>query len=160
MYNIFNQERIGDFMEKTVYQHLIEFKEKYPMTVSWRLKQHAKIIEKHLNPGEEILYAFAAQKNDNPFDLVSTYAIVLTNKRIMMGSKRVIFGYFFTAITPELFNDLKVNMGIIWGKIYIDTIKEFVALSNIDRNALPEIETKITEYMMAEKKKMGKIEKN
>ena len=76
----------------------------------------------------------------------------------MMGSKRVIFGYFFTTITPELFNDLKVNMGIIWGKIYIDTIKEFVTLSNIDRNALPEIETRITEFMMSEKKKIGEIE--
>lgn len=145
-------------MEKTVYQYLLEFKRKYPMTISWRLKKHAKIIEKHLNPGEKVLYAFTAQKNDNPFDIVSSYAIVLTNKRIMMGSKRVIFGYFFTTITPELFNDLKVNMGILWGKIYIDTIKEFVTLSNIDRNALPEIETRITEFMMSEKKKIGKIE--
>lgn len=145
-------------MEKTVYQYLLEFKRKYPMTISWRLKKHAKIIEKHLNPGEKVLYAFTAQKNDNPFDIVSSYAIVLTNKRIMMGSKRVIFGYFFTTITPELFNDLKVNMGIIWGKIHIDTIKEFVALSNIDRNALSEIETRITEFMMSEKKKIGKID--
>lgn len=142
-------------MEKNVYQHLLEFKRKYHMTVSWRLKQHAKIIEKHLNPGEEVLYAFAAQKNDNPFDFFSTYAVVLTNKRIMMGSKRVIFGYFFTTITPELFNDLKVNMGLIWGKIYIDTMKEFVSLSNIDRNALPDIETNITEFMMKEKKKIA-----
>ena len=36
----------------------------------------------------------------------------------------------------------------------IDTIKEFVAISNIDRNALPEIETKITEFMMEEKRKI------
>lgn len=143
-------------MEKTVYEHLVQFKKKYPMTISWRLKHHAKIIEKHLNPGEEILYAFSAQKNDNPFDLISTYAIVLTNKRIMLGSKRVLFGYFFTTITPDLFNDLKVQMGLIWGRIYIDTIKEYVAISNIDRNALPEIETAITEYMMKEKEKLNK----
>lgn len=141
-------------MENNVYEQLLKFKKKYPMTISWRLKQHAKIIEKHLNPGEEILYAFAAQKNDNPLDFISTYAIVLTNKRIMMGSKRVLFGYFFTTITPDLFNDLKVQMGIVWGRVYIDTIKEYVAISNIDRNALPEIETAITEYMMTEKKKL------
>lgn len=144
-------------MKKTVYQHLLEFKKKYPMTIAWRLKKHANVIEKHLNPGEEILYAFAAQKNDNPLDIITTYAVALTNKRIMIGSKRVLFGYFFTAITPEMFNDLKVNMGIVWGKIYIDTVKELTVFSNIDRNALPEIETCITEYMMTEKKKMKNL---
>lgn len=144
-------------MEKTVYQHLLEFKRKYPMTISWRLKKHAKIIETHLNPGEKVLYAFAAQKNDNPLDIITTYAVVLTNKRIMLGSKRVLFGYFFTTITPDLFNDLKVNMGIIWGKIYIDTMKEFVSFSNIDCDALPEIETNISEFMLSEKKKMTNV---
>ncbi len=147
-------------MEKTVYQQLLDFKRKYPMTIAWRLKSHAKVIEKHLNPGEEILYTFAAQKNDNPLDIITTYAVVLTNKRIMVGSKRVLFGYFFTTITPDMFNDLKVNMGIIWGKIYIDTVKEFVTFSNIDRNALPEIETNISEYMMNEKRKIAQSNEN
>ena len=41
----------------------------------------------------------------------------------------------------------------IWGKIYIDTINEFVTLSNIDKKALPEIETMVTSYMMKEKRK-------
>lgn len=138
----------------TVYERMIAFKRKYPMTISWRLRQHARIIEKHLNPNEEVLYAFAAQKNDNPFDIITTYAVVLTNKRIMMGRKRFFFGYYFTTITPDLFNDLEVYMGLIWGKISIDTIKEFTVLSNIDRHALPEIETCITEFMMKEKRKI------
>lgn len=141
-------------MEKEIYEQLVKFKKKYPLTVAWRLKKHAKIVALHLNPGEEILYTFAAQKNDNPFDIITTYAVVLTNKRIILASKRVLFGYFFTAITPDMFNDLNVKMGIIWGKIYIDTIKEVVYLSNIQREALPEIETAITEYMMKEKRKM------
>ena len=145
-------------MNNGVYEKLKEFKQKYPMTIAWRLKKHAKIIEMHLNPGEEIKYAFAAQKNDNPFDIVTTYAIVLTNKRILLGTKRLLFGYFFTAITPDLFNDLKVRMGIIWGKVVIDTIKEEVILSNIQREALDDIETMITEYMMKEKKKYQKQE--
>lgn len=142
-----------------VYEKLAEFKKKYPMTVSWRMKEHARIIEKHLNPGETILYAFAAQKNPVSYDIVSTYAVVLTNKRIMMASKRVLFGYFFTTITPDLFNDLKINMGLIWGKVYIDTIKEYVVLSNIDKEALPEIETMITEFMM-KKKSQGENKEN
>lgn len=140
-------------MNNGIYGKLKEFKKKYPMTIAWRLKKHAKIIEMHLNPGEEVKYVFAAQKNNNPLDMVTTYAIVLTNKRLILASKRLVFGYFFTAITPDLFNDLKVNMGIIWGKITIDTVKEEIYLSNIQREALDDIETQITEYMMKEKRR-------
>lgn len=137
----------------SVYEELKKFKKKYPMTISWRLKKHAKIIEKHLNPEEKVLYAFAAQKNDNPLDIITTYAVVITNKRILLASKRVLFGYFLISITPDLFNDLNVKMGIIWGKVIIDSVKEVVTLSNIQREALDEIETAVTEYMMEEKQK-------
>ncbi len=115
------------------------------------MKAHSKIVEKHLNPKEQVLYVFAAQKNDNPLDIITSYICVLTNRRLILAQKRLLFGYFFLSITPDLFNDLKVNMGIIWGKIYIDTAKEVVALSNIQKDALNEIETNITEYMMEEK---------
>ena len=139
-------------MNQDVYGKVKEFKRKYPMTISWRLKQHSKIARMHLNPDEEIIYSFAAQKNDNPFDITTTAVVALTNKRIIIAQKRVLFGYFFKSITPDMFNDLTVKMGLIWGKIYIDTIKEFVKFSNIQREALPEIETAITSYMMEAKK--------
>lgn len=144
-------------MESEVYKKVKEFKERYPFSVAWRLKAHSKIAELHLNPGEIVKYAFAAQKNDNPFDIITTYVVVLTNKRILLAQKRLLFGYFFTAITPDMFNDLEVKMGLFWGKIYIDTVKEFVPLSNIQREALPEIETCITEYMMKEKRRYVKV---
>lgn len=144
-------------MQSEVYKRVKGFKNRYPKTVGWRLKAHCKIIDLHLNPNEEVRYAFVAQKNDNPLDIITTYVIVLTNKRILLAQKRLLFGYFFTAITPDLFNDLSVKMGLFWGKIYIDTVKEFVPLSNIQREALPEIETCITEYMMSEKKKYIKV---
>lgn len=140
-------------MKKNIYDKLKEFKKHYPMTIAWRLKQHAKVVATHINPGEEVLYAFVAQKNDNPFDIITTNAIVLTNKRILVASKRLLFGYFFTAITPDMFNDIKIKMGLIWGKVYIDTMHEVVKLSNIQREALDEIETNISEYMMKEKQK-------
>lgn len=143
-------------MASKTYEKIKEFKKRYPFTIAWRLKKHCKIIDMHLNPGEEVLYAFAAQKNDNPLDIITTYVIVLTNRRLLLGTKRVFFGYFFTSITPDMFNDLKVRMGIIWGKVYIDTIKEFVTLSNISKKALPEIETKITNFMIKEKQKYHK----
>ncbi len=134
-----------------------EFKRRYPATIAWRLDAHAKVIENHLNPGEEVQYIFVGQKNDNPLDIITSCVVALTNKRILIGQKRLIFGYFFTAITPDMFNDLKVKAGIIWGRIYIDTIKEFIPLSNIQKDALDEIETNITEYMMEEKKKYGAL---
>jgi hypothetical protein len=143
-------------MENQVYKKLKEFKEKHPLTISWRIKHHAKVIETHLNPGETVTYAFAAQKNDSPYDIFMTYAVVLTNKRIILAQKRLIFGYFYTAITPDMFNDITLKSGIIWGKVLIDTVKELVVLSNIDKKALGEIETYITEYMMEEKKKYSK----
>lgn len=140
---------------KKVYEELLKFKKKYPMTISWRLKQHSKVIENHLNPGEEVQYAFAAQKGPHFYDIISTYAVVLTNKRIILAQKRLLFGYFYTAITPDMFNDLNLKMGIIWGKVNIDTIKEIVILSNIQRKALDEIETNISEYMIREKAKLN-----
>ena len=85
--------------------------------------------------------------------------VVLTNKRILLAQKRLLFGYMFLAITPDMFNDVTVKSGIIWGKIVLDTVKELVYLSNVSKSALPVIETEITEYMMREKKKFMKIEK-
>lgn len=139
-----------------IYELLKKFKKAHPMTIAWRLKQHAKIVEKHLNPGEKVLYAFAAQRNDNPLDIITTSAVVLTNKRLLIGQKRLLFGYFFFSITPDLFNDLQVRTGLIWGRVYIDTVKELVVLSNIGKGALTDVETSITEFMMSEKKKYEK----
>ena len=78
-----------------------EFLKKYPFTIAWRVKEHCKIIDKHLNPDEEILYVFVGQKNDRSVDIFNTYAVALTNKRIMLATKRVVFGYFFKSITPD-----------------------------------------------------------
>lgn len=147
-------------MKSLVYQKAKEFKQKFPMTISWRLKAHSKVIESHLNPGETVNYAFAAQKNANPFDIITTYVVVLTNKRILLGQKRLLFGYFFKAITPDMFNDITVSMGLIWGRVTIDTVNEQVYLSNIQREALDDIETAVTEYMMREKKKYAKPDNN
>lgn len=129
-----------------------KFMKKYPMTVAWRVKQHCKVIDKHLNPGEEILYVFVGQKNDRAVDLFNSCVIVLTNKRIMVATKRVLFGYFLTSITPDMYNDLTVSKRIFWGAVVIDTVKEVITISNIDSKALSEIETNITEIMIKNKK--------
>jgi hypothetical protein len=141
------------------YEKLREFKQKYPSTIAWRLKSHAKVIDKHINPGETVNFVFAAQKGYSTFDIFSTFVVVLTNKRILLAQKRVLWGYTYLSITPDMFNDLTVHSGLIWGKVYIDTIKETVILSNVSKNALDDIETQITEYMMTEKKKYKEVQK-
>ncbi len=139
-------------MLKTIYNKVKDFKKRYPTTISWRLKAHCKVAAEHVNDDEEILYAFAAQKLPSVFNLTSTYAIVVTDKRILLAQKRLIFGYFYYTITPDMFNDLTIKMGLFWGKIIIDTIKEKVFLTFISKDALREIETVLSKYMMQEKR--------
>lgn len=145
-------------MSKSVYQMVLEFKERHPWTIGWRIKKNSSVVEMHLNPDEKVIYAFIAQKNDNLFNIFGSAVVALTNKRILIGRKRVIIGYFLNSITPDMYNDLKVSSGLIWGKVYIDTIKEFVTLSNISKAALREIETEITSYMIEAKKQYIKNE--
>lgn len=136
-----------------VYNLVKKFKAKYPLTVAWRTKQHCKIVEKHLNPGEKVEYAFTCQKGPSSLDIITSYVVVLTNQRLILATKRVVFGYFFYSITPDLYNDLEVRTGLIWGNVIIDTVKEEIVLSNIDKRALPEVETAITTFMMVNKNK-------
>jgi len=138
-----------------LYEEVLKFKRKYPGTLAFRTKAHCEVLDKHLNPGEKIIYIFAGQKNAKAIALPNTFVVALTDKRLLFARKRLLFGYFFYAVTPDMFNDLKVNSGIIWGKIIIDTVKELSIISNISKKALDEIETSITQYMMEEKKKYG-----
>ena len=121
------------------YKKVLEFKKKYKGTLAFRLKAHCKVSDKHLNPGEKIVYVFAGQKNSSSIAVPNTFVVALTNKRLLFARKRLFFGYFFYAVTPDMFNDLKV--------------KELAYISNVSKDALDEIETAITEYMMEEKKK-------
>lgn len=142
-----------------VYDQVCMFKAKYPGTITWwRLKKHAKVIEQHLNADEEPLYSFAGQKNDDMLDIFSTSVLCLTNKRILIGQDHILTGYTLNSITPDLFNDMQVYSGILFGKITIDTLKETVVFTNLDKKSLPEIENAISNNMMEQKKKyMQKI---
>ena len=139
-----------------IYEKAKAFKRKYPMTVAFRIKAHSKVAANFVGEDEEVKYVFLAQKNYGSLDFVDTNIVVLTNKRIIVATKRLVFGYFFRMITPDMFNDLTVKNGIIWGKVIIDTVKEKVILSNIDSNALAEIDDNITMYMLEQKKKQKK----
>lgn len=135
-----------------VYEEALKFKRKYPGTVAWRIKKHCDRVEEHLNPDEEVLYVFLGQKNNKFYDIISTSVFVITNKRLLIANDRLLFGYFLYSITPDMFNDLTVYSGLIWGMVTIDTVKEMVYVSNLSKKCLDEIETNVTEYMMEEKK--------
>ena len=48
-----------------VYDKALEFKRKHPGGVVWNLKDHCNVVEKHLNPGEYVTFAFAGLKMTN-----------------------------------------------------------------------------------------------
>ena len=142
------------------YSILKDFMKKFPMTIAWRLKQHCKVVDKHLNSDEKILYMFAGQKNDSSIDIFHTYVVAFTNKRIMLCTKRVVFGYFLKSITPDMYNDLTVYRGLLFGRVILDTVKEVITITNIDVNALNDIETNITDVVLNYKKNLDTISDN
>lgn len=136
-----------------VYNQAKMFMKKYPGSLVFRIRKHADVVERHLNPGEKPSFVFVGQKNDSAFKIGSSCVMAITDRRILIGKKRLLWGYFLSSITPDLYNDMQVYQGLIWGSVTIDTIKEEIVVSNISKKGLDEIETRITEFMMHEKKK-------
>ncbi len=137
-----------------VYEKASSFLKRHPGTVAWRVKKHCRVAENLINNDEKILYAFIAQKGPSALDIVSTHVVVITDKRIVVAQKRLIFGYLYYSITPDMFNDFTIKMGLIWGNAIIDTIKETVVLSNLSSSALREVETVLTKYIMQKKREL------
>ena len=140
-------------MESKIYKLAKRFKNKYFGTIAFRIKSHSEVLEEHLNPNEKIYYVFCGQKGGSQKEIFSSCVIALTNERILIATKRVLWGYFLTVITPSLFNDLKVQSGILFGRVLIDTAKEKVAISNLAKGSLKEVETAITTYIKKYKDK-------
>lgn len=141
-----------------VYDLAKQFKRRYPGSLVFRVKKHAEVLEKHLNPGEKPSFVFIGQKNQSNFELFSSCVIAITDRRILIAKKRLLWGYFLSSITPDLYNDMQIYQGLMWGTVTIDTVKEEMVVSNISKKGLDEIETRISEFMMAEKKKYHNID--
>ena len=80
------------------YKKACEFRKKYPLTIGWRIKQHCKIIDRYVDGDEKVEYVFYGQKNEGSFDFANTYVIALTNKRIVLGTKRVLFYLLYPSL--------------------------------------------------------------
>ena len=139
--------------EDGIYKEVSDYLKRYPMTLAWRIRQHSKVISKHLNKDEDVYYVFPAQKNPDSLNIFTTCLVALTNKRILIAQKRVLWGYNMTSITPDMFNDFELSKGLIFGKLTIDTVKEVIKLSNLSQKALVEIETNLSEYILEVKPK-------
>ena len=139
-----------------VYNLVCRFKRKYPMTVAQRLREHSRVAASVVDRDEEVYYAFCGQKNDSYKIFFDTCVVIVTNKRIIIGQKRLLWGYKIITVIPELFNDLKLFSGFIWGKVEIDTVKEVIWVSNIDKKSLDEIETNVNKIMLENKRRLSK----
>ena len=140
-------------MNNKIYNLAKRFKNKYFGTIAFRIGAHSKIVNDHLNPDEKVLYVFCGQKGGSNREIFLSCVVALTNQRIIIGTKRVLWGYFITSITPELFNDLKVQSSLLFGRVLIDTAKEKIAISNLAKGSLKEVETAISTYMNKYKNK-------
>lgn len=148
-------------MDRNAYKELMLFERKFPGAVTWfRLKKHCAIIDKHLNPDENLEFVIAGQLDNNTLSFFNTGVLAITNKRIIVAQNRLLVGYKFSSITPDLYNDLRVDSGLFWGTLTIDTVKEKIYLSNLSKSSLPEIETFISTYMEEAKQRyyQSKIE--
>ena len=144
-------------MNSRVYTLAKRFRSKYFGTICFRLRAHSSVINHHLNPDEKLYYVFCGQKGGLNKEFFNSCVVALTSERIMVATKRVLWGYFLTNVKPELYNDLKVESGILFGRILIDTVKEKIPISNLSKSSLREVETAITTYI--DKYKNKKFEK-
>ena len=135
------------------YKLVCRFKRKYPLTIANNLKKHSKVVASVIDEEEKVLYAFCGQKNDTHGMIFDTCVVAVTDRRLIIGQKRLLWGYQVTTIKPEMFNDLKIHAGLIWGKVEIDTVKEHVFISNLDKKSLDEIENNVNGIMLKAKKK-------
>ena len=140
----------------STYSKAQAFKNKYFPTIAFRLKKHASIVDKHLHSEEKIDYVFCGQKGKAPLLFNKSCVVAITNERLIIGQKRLLWGYFFTTVTPDVYNDFKIFNGMIWSDILIDTLDEEVFITKLAPDGAIEVQKHITKFMMEEKKKYAK----
>ena len=143
----------GINVRKSIYEAAREFRKKHPLTVAFRLKANSAVVQKHLDAGETPLYTFVGQKRKDRMGRNQTAVVTITDKRILIGrSKLFNFGYTLNVITPDMFNDLRVECGPVFGSVILDTVKEKVVITHLDRRSLDDIENHVSGTMTNLKK--------
>ena len=97
-------------MESLVYQKVKEFKNKYPMTISWRLKKHAKVVEEHLNSDEKVLYALKKRVDIYDTFIDGTKESFDMTLKVFPNLLAMVFGvniFLKSGVLDFIFNNLK-----------------------------------------------------
>lgn len=147
-------------MSSNVYKSCKEFLKKYPRTIAFNVKRHSSVIQEHINDDEVVLFTFVGQKDANFTMPFYTTVVVFTNKRMLLGRKRCFGRYFYTSITPDMLNDFEIRTNILFGSVEIDTVKEHFTMNCLDKKSLVKIEDALSKYLVDEKLKYLKGEKN
>lgn len=139
-----------------VYKSCKNFLKKYPGTIAWRIKKHAKVVEEHINDDEVVLFSFAGQKNSNWKYPFATVVVTFTNKRMLVGKSLFLGRSFYTSITPDMLNDFEIRTNILFGVVEIDTVKEHFTVGCLSKKSLSKIEDALSKYLVDEKLKLLK----
>ena len=89
---------------------------------------------------------------------------VVSTQSLIEKRRFIVVGCFFVAMfvtPPDALSMIMLavpmwmlfEIGLLFGKITIDTVKEVVTISNLSKSSLDDIETNISQFMMKEKLK-------
>jgi hypothetical protein len=121
---------------KSIYEKALEFKNRYPGTFGYRLKKHAKVIEDNLLEGEKVTNVYCGSLGT--FD---TAILAITNKRIILGHKKLFFGSKCVSINNDKICSVNAYNGMIWGKVIISSLSDdYFALYHLGKKASTKIQ--------------------
>jgi len=110
------------------------------VTKKWGIK-HFEIIEGNLSDDEVVKLCFMGMGNaQNDY-----FSYVITDKRIMIGQKRLVGEYFQTVFLNHL-NDVSYQGGALFGTITNDTMKEKFSV-RIDKESAKRINEAVNETL-------------
>ena len=140
-------------MSTSVYEKCKVFLKKYPYTIHWRLKKHAKVVQQHINDDEVVLFSFVGQMGASIIQPFYTTIVVFTNKRMLLGRSMFFGRSYYSSITPDMLNDFEIMTNLLYGTVVMDTIKEHVIIGCLDKRSLIAVEDALSKYMVNEKLK-------
>ena len=106
-----------------MYNYCLENNFGQGVSKKWGLK-HFEVVEKNLLPDEEVLMTFIGLHNNKSLsNHEGNYAYAITNKRMIMGQKKLI-GENLKVVLLKHLNDVTTSTGLVAGTITFDTIKE------------------------------------
>lgn len=134
----------------SIYESVKAYKDKYPSTLAFRLKKHAEVVEKNIKKDERVLYTFCGHgiagntSVENGASSYGTVVVALTNKRIVIGHKGLLFGSKIKSIDMKKYNDMTVDKGLIWSSLNIDTFKEEFKVAGLTAEGANEAEENVS----------------